>query len=431
MSGLRLIGRLVALIIIFVLVVITPPLILAYNVQEAAVNGDFLDELVQDPRVFEEAIPEMADDMATSIRRDLELRNEPIAQLDAQEWEQILYAVVPPDFMQEWAQGSIDSLQTSLRRGGRFLEDIVLPFGEIRDNIVNDPEQTVLRTITAAQLACSDGQEPLGAPNDLIPQCQPSESRLEAFYDRLSQQWQEQPRDVWQQLMPDTLDRYPDNISIPEFVEAESGEQWWEARMGWRATRWGLQAARWILALYISIQCIAALGIVALLAARNWREALRWTGSPLTLIGIFTLLLALAVLVGAEATTWAFFDPEIPRSVQDALADTVHAFSGDVWPSMLWQGGVLVILGVGLWILSFLVPGERKLAPGTNSTPPDSPVGEAPSESDLPAEAIEGPVLPKEHESPTHVDSTEIPVDATRVEIDQKEPDVHDHTDQE
>ena len=45
MSALRLVGRLVALFIMLIFVTATPELILAYDAQQAAVEGDFLDEL--------------------------------------------------------------------------------------------------------------------------------------------------------------------------------------------------------------------------------------------------------------------------------------------------------------------------------------------------------------------------------------------------
>jgi hypothetical protein len=57
MSCLRLIGRLTALFLIFIFVTVTPPFVLAFNAQQAAVSGDFLDELFEDTDLFEAAIP--------------------------------------------------------------------------------------------------------------------------------------------------------------------------------------------------------------------------------------------------------------------------------------------------------------------------------------------------------------------------------------
>jgi hypothetical protein len=357
MSCLRLTGCIIASFIIFVFVIVTPFFILAYDAQEAAVYGDFLDELFQDTALFEEAIPEMAQDLARDVPRERETRGTPIAQLDADDWERIIYAIAPPEAMQEWSQEGLEGFRQWTRRGGRFLDDVRLPFGEVRDNLVNDPEQTVLRTLTQAQPACGAGEEPLDGPDSLIPQCQPSESRLAAFYERLGQAWREQPRQVWRQLWPDDLARYPNDISLAEFIERESGEdELWEARAGWRAGSWGLRATRWLLTVCLGGSCAVVLGMVALLAARNWREALRWTGTPIILVGLFTLLLAMPFFIGGELGTW-FFSGDIPIAVQEVLEDTARAFIGDLWQSLTWQGGVLVLIGLGFWVLSFYVPG--------------------------------------------------------------------------
>ncbi len=356
MSALRLVGRLTAVCIIFVFVIVSPALILAYDAQQAAVDGDFLDELFDDTVIFEEAIPEMAQDLARETPRDHDTRDMPIAQLDADDWERIINAIAPPEDMQDWAQQGLDGFHDWTRRGrGRFLEDVILPYGDIRDNMVNDPEQTVLRTLTEALPVCSGGQEPMGGPDSLIPQCRPSESRLDDFYQRVGQEWSEQPRQVWRQLWPDELARYPDNISLAELIEEESDEEVWDEQVNWRLGRWGLRAAQWLLALCIMGLCVVPLGVAALFAARNWREALRWVGSPVALVGLLTLLLAFFFLVGGEFGVM-FFDEDVPIGVQNVLEDTARAFARDLWRSLAWQGGVLLLIGLGMWALSFAVP---------------------------------------------------------------------------
>jgi hypothetical protein len=363
MSCLRLIGRLVALFIIFIFVTVTPPLILAYNAQQAAVSGDFLDELFEDTDLFEDIIPEIAEDLASEIRDDLETHDMPIARLNADDWERIIYAVAPPQAMQEWSQEALQGFRRWVRRGGRFLDEVIIPFGKVRDNIVNDQKQTVLRTLTQLQPACSGGEEPLDGPNNLIPQCQPPAPHLEAFYQQLAQRWREQPREVWRQLMPDEIARYPDNTSLADFIEEESGEEWWEERDGWHVSRWGLRAAQWLIAVFIAGQCVVALGLVALFAARNWREALRWVGTPLVLAGAFTLLLALLFFVGGEIGTWFIPDEEVPIGAQEVIEDAVGALADELWPPMSWQGGVLVLIGLGMWVLSFFTPLEYEVTP--------------------------------------------------------------------
>lgn len=358
MSCLRLIGRIVAMWIVFVFVVITPPLILAYNAHEAAVESDFLDELFDDTEFFEAAIPEIADGLAREIDDDSETRDAPVARLTVSDWERIIHVVAPPESMQRWSQEALEGYRQWVRSGrGRFLDDVIIPNGEVRDNIVNDPQHTVLRALIQTDRECSGGQEALDGPNDLIPQCRPTTSELEEFVQIIGGRWREQPRELWRQLMPGDLARYPDNISLANFIDRESGVEW-DARVNWRVSRWGLRVSRWLLAVCIVGQCVVALLLVALFAARNWREAMRWMGTPLILVGVFTMLLAMIFFAGAEIGTWFIPEEDVPIGVQELIRDTARSFSDEVWPPMVWQAGVLVLIGLGLWALSFFEPGQ-------------------------------------------------------------------------
>jgi hypothetical protein len=402
MSCIRLIGRLIALSIIFLFVTLTPVFLLAYNAQQAAVSGDFLDELFRDPDLFEAAIPDMAEDLARDLRDDFTTRDMPIARLEADDWERIIYAVAPPEFMQNWAQQGVEGWHTWIRRGGRFLDDIIIPFGEVRDNIVNDPEQTVLRTLTEAQPNCVSGQEPLPGPNDLVPQCRPPAAERETFYDDLASRWRERPRELWRELMPEDVARYPNNISLADFIEAQSRTNR-DLDFEWRISRGGLRVARWFVAVCIAAQCVVALGVVALLAARNWREALRWVGTPLLLAGAFTLLLTLLFFVGAEVGTWFIPRGEIPIGAREAVEDAGRAFADALWPPMAWQSGVLILIGLGLWVLSFFAPVRPEPAPAPAVAAPAAPaltepMGELARE---PEDAEEASKPPHEKPEPT------------------------------
>lgn len=360
MSPLRLIGRLVALFIMSIFIIVTPGMVIAYNAQETALRGNFFEELFSKPDLFEEAIPDMAAGLVEATREDYETRDMPIAELSAQDWEAIIYAVAPPETMQKWAQDALEGFRDWPNKRGRFLNDVILPFGQVRQNLVDDPEQTVLHLLTQAQPACGSNQEPLGDLDSLIPQCRPRD--LESFYQRLAPRWREQSEQVWRQLLPQDIGRYPDDISLADFIEMESDSNW-DAHTNWRIVRLGLQVARWFFTVFILSQCLIMLGIIALLAARNGREVLRWVGTPVGIVGLFVLVLAFLFLVGAEVGTTFTPDEEVPIGLQEVFDDTIRAFVQDLWQPMAWQGGVLLMVGLGLWTLSFFAPIEDDLAP--------------------------------------------------------------------
>src|SRR5512136_2120898 len=165
MSGIRLIGRLFAIFAIVLFVGLFPIAMLAYNAQAAATSQGFLDSLAGDARLFESAFSMAAEGLARDVPADWDTRDMPIARLNAAQWERILRTVTPPAMVQRLTRDALQEFGHWTRYGGTFLEDLIVPYGEIRRNLVDDPNQTVLRTVTEAQPLCGTGQEPLSGSN--------------------------------------------------------------------------------------------------------------------------------------------------------------------------------------------------------------------------------------------------------------------------
>ena len=384
MTGWRLVGRVIAALIILVFVCAVPGLLLTFDAAQAAVNTDFLDELFEDPAFFEALIPEMAQDLARDVRRDSEIRETPLAQLNTADWEQILRVALPPEEMQQWAQDANDAFRRGLRGRGRLFEDVIIPFGAVRSNIIEDPANTVLRTLLQAQPVCEAGEEPRGGEFDLLPQCRPAEGD-EAFVGRLAARWREEPRQVWRQMMPEEIEPYTADIALDEFIEAQSDEDW-NVRIGWRGGRRGLDAVWLFLAVCFAAQCLVGLALVGLLAARNLRELLRWVGTPLAVAGALTLLLVLLLFTTGELGLAFGWWETGTAALERALLDAGAAFVAELWQPMLWQGGMLLLVGLGLWALSFAAPARPRAVRGT---PPPAPAAGAGPADDVPATGAE------------------------------------------
>jgi hypothetical protein len=65
-------------------------------------------------------------------------------------------------------------------------------------------------------------------------------------------------------------------------------------------------------------------------------------------------------------------------AVEEALLDAGASFVAELWQPMLWQSGLLVLLGLALWALSYAFPARRQ---PLRSTPPSTPsVGRVPAD---------------------------------------------------
>jgi hypothetical protein len=282
---------------------------------------------------------------------------------------------------------------------------VLIPFGEVRANIIEDPDNTVLRTLLQAQPVCEAGEEPLGGKYDLLPQCRPVEGG-ELLVERLAARWQEEPRQVWRQLMPEELEPYTADTTLDEFIEAQSDTDW-NVQVSWRAGRWGLGAVRVFFALCFAAQCLLGLALVGLLAARNLRELLRWVGTPLVVTGGLTLLLAMFLFVAGElGLAFGWWDAGTP-AVEEALLDTGAAFVAELWQPMLWQGGFLLLVGLGLWGLSFAFPTHRQRV---RSAAPPAPLAEPGSSDEVTASESEGAAAGDIHATKAGEETAEVQV---------------------
>jgi hypothetical protein len=372
MSGWRALARILAIVLIAVFVPLTGGLLLAYSAQQAASQGDFLADAFEDPRLFEVAISEAAVSMAFSVPHDPETRDLPIASMDDQDWEAVLRTLLPPDDMQSWAQDATESLRNWVRSGGSWADDIILPFGSIRSNLFEDPNQVVLRTITEAQTPCGPGQSPLAAPASLVPSCRPPDAELEAFYDEVGNLWQAESGEVWEALLPGEMRRYSEDIPLGEFVRQEGHLTGGELRTGWRWARWGMALAGGVLQVLVVAQAVILLGIVAVLAARSWGEALRWAGAPLALAGLFTVGLGLLALVGTAFGPLVIVPLEHTWIDLDSLTGGVaRALGNEIWGSMSFHGSILTLVGLLLWVSSLFLPARS--VPAVSPASVDSP----------------------------------------------------------
>lgn len=348
MSPLRVLGRLIALLLILLFILLTPALLLAYNLQHTLLESDFPKRLVttadlpemilrQGAILLSEIVPQAAGDL-------------PIAYLGASGWEQVLRVAMPAEELQRWVQAGLETLRKWLRKGGNFLDEIVIPLGRMRRNVLHDPRQTLLRVLTEAQPACR-GQKPFPSPQDLIPHCRP-EGELAAFYREVGVRWQQQPEEVWRQLWRIPL---PDDLPLGNLVDLDVQARIREIDRG-RLLHWIRLSDRILLPLVI-VQGAVLLVLVVLLAARNWAEVLRWAGAPLALAGLLTLLLGLALLLGGPSLCLASVpSEEIPRVLPQMLQETVYLLTTELWPPLTSLGGIFLIVGLTLWGVAFLIP---------------------------------------------------------------------------
>jgi len=361
MSTPRVIARFFALLLIVLFLLVLPLALLVYNTTATALSPAFLDAALSDDRLYEGGLAEAAKDLAREVPVEADTRGLPIARLDAQGWQRILTVVAPPSSVRQWVGDAMREFRRWRWGSDSLLDDVVVPYGEMRDNLINDPAQTALRTATEAQPLCAAGEERLAGPGDLIPRCRPPAAELEAFYADLGARWQQEPQAVWQQLWPEDMRRYADNITLGELIRRDAAQytSWRDLRSTWRFVGWTIGLAQWLAILAIAGGAIMTLVIIAALAARNGAEVLRWVGGPILLAGVITLTWGLIMLVGGWiGLSWSDINDLTP-ALQSAVRDLTRLFANKAFVAMAWQGALMAVGGLALWGSSFLLRKPR------------------------------------------------------------------------
>jgi len=267
MSTPRVIARLFAVLLIVLFVTVLPAVLLAYNATATALSPAFLDAALSDTRLYEGGWPKQLTTWPARCqgRRRRAAGNFPARRAGlAADPDRRRSAVERAGWVREivrefrrWRWGS-DSL----------LDDVVVPYGEMRDNLVNDPAQTALRVADRGPAACAaDGSR--GWSDDLLPRCRPAAAELDTFYADLSARWKQESQAVWQQLWLDDMRRHADNITLGELIRRDAARytSWRDLRTTWRLVGWDDKLAQAFVVL-TSSWAVVTLAIIA-----RWRRA--------------------------------------------------------------------------------------------------------------------------------------------------------------
>lgn len=154
------------------------------------------------------------------------------------------------------------------------------------------------------------------------------------------------------------LQPLPDEINVLELLEQQGPDQKEELLQRLRALRAARNRAAWMLTL-TGLVLIVLLLVIGLLRSRPRRALVQWWGTSFFLGGCLAVLLVGGVYAARE-TLWqallASADGGLPT---DVLAVARHLFvelvSG-VWSRGLTTGGLAMIAGAGLGLLSLALP---------------------------------------------------------------------------
>lgn len=283
---------------------------------------------------------------------------ESFRQLQAKDWETLLGAVMPADYLQREVEGVLDGMEAFLHSGAdRPLATISL--AEVKARLTGPAAVEAYTQVLSTKPLCTNQQ--YSASGGLPLACRPSPDRMpEALgnFNRIAQTLAEQ--------MPDSLDPFRGELGAEAPLPAAGDLDEFRHRV-----RRIEEYAR--LSPVVPLILILLVGVFAV---RGIRGLLLWWGVPCLIAGVIALMLALPTVFLARLSYATLIEPQLPtdvpvqtaRAVFDLVAGLMSAFMAQ---PLQWAGG-LALGGLVAVILSAFFRGSSRPAavPAGNARPP-------------------------------------------------------------
>ena len=277
-----------------------------------------------------------------------------MSNLGAEDWEFIIASLLPPEDLKTLTGQGLDSVMSFFN--GKT-DSAVLSLAPLKARLAGEDGVELVMRMMEAQPGCTDAQmTEMGlamlTAEPKITMCNPSDE-LESVIKPLVQG-----------SLESVAAELPDQATLIPQPGSEEADP-----------RGGLTTIRLAMRLSPLIALLLLLGIT-LFAVRSLKEWLTWWGIPLALVGI---ILALVGLVGSpvlklfvQNKMLQSASAQLPAIVIDSGIDLVAAVIDQLVKPIVWQGILLVVLGVGMLAFAFYRSRRDELQVQKNSEPQTS-----------------------------------------------------------
>ena len=290
--------------------------------------------------------------------------------LSEQDWQAILAALLPPDWLRAQSESVIDQVYRDLQ-AGQPTSAIKIHMGDLKARLTGEEGfNAVVQLIdaqpscTADQLAQIQGLIDPTAPLEEVPICRPPEVALTLIYPNI------------RATLASLAEQIPDEA---EFKYA--GEQGPSAQDPLESPRQALNMVRTAVRVALLVP-IVLLALVALFGARSIKGLLRCWGIPLLVAGVLGSLIAAAGLAMThQAVSNAILGGPAAHSnlapgVLHLQVDILTALAGGYLDAFLVQVVAMALIGLAMIVVSFFVERPRPTSVAATpvaATPTDPP----------------------------------------------------------
>jgi len=338
-------NKILAALLVVLFIFFTTIVILTWSVGDTVLDADAYVDTMDRAGLFEMPYQLIREGNIPGVG-GLLLTEGPLSIVSGADLERVARELAPPVWLRaQLERGIRDLIAVSNRTELGELPNLVISLREVKDRAMGVPGDQALSIVVGALPACAPGQTPVNLGSD-VPLCTPPGVDLPSFLGEL--------KALLARLVERVPDTYhvswqPDQIAVLEDLQ-QVGRV--------------VNQLRFVTLLLIALN-VALLGLAWLLAVRSPGEWLRWTGIPLLLLGLFTVLLAWLVpqLVrwGLDGPAlWA--DANLPVMLVEAFEAAIKDFTALLFRPAQLVGVVAAVVGLLLTLISFVFPNRRQSA---------------------------------------------------------------------
>jgi hypothetical protein len=335
-------NKIIAVLLVILFVFFSLAIIMTWSAGDAVLDADAYVDTLSDAGFFRVPYQLIRDGQIPGVG-GLLLREGPLSVLSGDDLEAVARELAPPAWLRAQLERALrDLVAVTSEPQVNELPSVVFNLSEVKERALGEPGDQALTIVAENLPVCAPGEPSLDLNRD-VPLCKPPDFDLNPFLNQL------------RGLLTPLVNRVPDTYQVTWRPE-QRGVLEDLQRAGQT-----LEKLQFVMLLLVALN-LALLGLIWVLVVRSPAEWLRWTGVPLLLLGLVTLLLALlvprVVTLGLDSSA-LWVGGVLPGPLAESLEMAIRDFVFLLFRPARMVGLILLVVGALLTLVSPLFPGPR------------------------------------------------------------------------
>jgi hypothetical protein len=343
MKFMRFIGKVVGLVLLLAFLVVLPATVWSFNIEQALFERSTYEQILQSRTLYNGVLPTLLPrliqgaETAPDAPEDARYAAQVFANLDEQEWQQVIRLLMPPPWVQRQLQTNLNAVFDWVD-GPEIRPNLQLDLTELKRRMAGDEGQQVVGVVIESWPACTDAQqqqmeEALGEESGVegeLPSCRPSGEPLRG---RLADELNAAVARTASQ-MSGSVPLYPALRRAPTMRE----------RLSWLFLKLAVRVVRRV-AYLVFLAPLVLLLLIEIATIRSFKSLFRWYGWAGFIGGLLCLSLPIDLYL------LSIGQPAARRQALLLAAELVTQINQ--W--VMLHGAIIAVAGLALLVIARLI----------------------------------------------------------------------------